>query len=75
LGVALATRGFADVYWMLLRGRAAERLGRRSAAADAYASVAAAWRDADPELAPYAAEARAALARLGAEHTGIPVAR
>ncbi|AHG88768.1 protein kinase [Gemmatirosa kalamazoonensis] len=75
LGVALATRGFADVYWMLLRARAAERLGRRSAAADAYASVAAAWRNADPELAPYAAEARAALARLGAEHTGIPVAR
>ncbi|HEU4699204.1 MAG TPA: serine/threonine-protein kinase [Gemmatimonadales bacterium] len=55
------------VLWTLLRARVAERLGDRRTASDSYGWVAAMWRDADPELQPYVAEARAGLARLAAE--------
>jgi len=51
----------------LERGRVLERLGDRAGAAAAFAFVAAIWREADPELQPYVAEARAALLRLGSE--------
>jgi len=51
----------------LERGRILERLGDRAGAAVAFGFVAAIWRDADPELQPYVAEARAALVRLGGE--------
>ncbi|AHG88767.1 protein kinase [Gemmatirosa kalamazoonensis] len=61
------TTNTRDVLWVLLRARAAERLGRAREATDDYAFVATAWRTADPELAPYAAESRAALARLTPE--------
>ena len=54
----------SDVLWYLERGRVAERLGDSTRARDAYRFVAAAWQHPDPELAPYAAEARAGLARL-----------
>ena len=57
----------SDVLWYLERGHVAERLGDRDRALEAYRFVAAAWRRPDPELEPYAAEARAGLARLTAE--------
>jgi tetratricopeptide (TPR) repeat protein len=49
---------------MLERGRVAEQLGEREKAVESYRYVAEAWRRADPELQPYATEAREALARL-----------
>jgi hypothetical protein len=49
---------------MLERGRIAEQLGEREKAVKSYRFVADAWRRADPELQPYTAEAREALARL-----------
>jgi serine/threonine-protein kinase len=54
----------ARVVAMLERGRIAEQLGEREKAVGCYQFVADAWRGADPELQPYAAEAREALARL-----------
>jgi hypothetical protein len=57
----------SDVLWYLERGHVAERLGDRARALEAYRFVADAWRHPDPELEPYAAEARAGLARLTAE--------
>jgi serine/threonine-protein kinase len=57
----------SDVLWYLERGRVAERLGDRGRALEAYRFVAGAWRHPDPELEPYAADARAGLARLTAE--------
>ncbi len=56
-----------EILWSLLRGRAAERLGERERALRAFAWVAGMWRNADPGLQPYAAEAREALARLSRE--------
>ena len=53
-----------EILWSLLRGRAAERLGERERALRAFGWVAGMWRNADPGLQPYAAEAREALARL-----------
>jgi eukaryotic-like serine/threonine-protein kinase len=53
-----------DVLWALERARVAERLGDRTVARTSYAMVADAWRDADADLKPVAAEARAALQRL-----------
>jgi hypothetical protein len=53
--------------WRLQRARALERLGRRDAAIEDYRFTANVWRHADPELQPYVAEARQALARLTAE--------
>jgi serine/threonine-protein kinase len=49
---------------LLERGRVAEQLGEREKAVESYRYVADAWRRADPELQPYATEAREALARL-----------
>src|SRR3989454_315934 len=48
-------------------GRIAERLGHRQAATPCYRFLAEVWRNADPELQPYVADARAALKRLGGE--------
>ncbi len=56
-----------EILWSLLRGRAAERLGERERALRAFGWVAGMWRNADPGLQPYAAEAREALARLSGE--------
>ena len=53
------------VFWWLERGRVKERLGKNEEAIPAYRLVADWWRNADPELQPYVAEARAALKRLG----------
>ncbi len=44
-----------------------ERQGQRSEAAAHYARLIELWRDADPELQPVVADARAALQRLAAE--------
>ncbi len=44
---------------VLERARVADRLGRREQAAGLYRYVADLWRNADPELQPYVAEARA----------------
>jgi len=57
----------STVFWPLERGRVDERLGKKDEAIVAYRFVADVWRDADPELQPYVAEARAALKRLGGE--------
>jgi hypothetical protein len=54
-------------YRALLRARVNERLGNREKAIAAYRFVADVWRNADPELQPYVAEARAALKRLSGE--------
>ncbi|HEV8401108.1 MAG TPA: serine/threonine-protein kinase [Gemmatimonadales bacterium] len=51
----------------LERGRVNERLGDRERAIAGYSLVVEAWRNADPELRTYVDEARAGLARLGAE--------
>jgi serine/threonine-protein kinase len=50
----------------LERGRISEHLGERETAIRAYRYVTEAWRRPDPELQPYASEARDALRRLGA---------
>lgn len=52
----------------LERGRIAEKLGERERAVDAYAYVAAVWRNAEPEpLRDAVKEARTALGRLDAD--------
>ena len=52
----------------LERGRLAERVGDRETAVDAFAYVAAAWRNADsPQLRDAVKEAASALARLDAD--------
>jgi hypothetical protein len=53
-----------DVLWTLERARVADRLGDSVTARQGYAVVAGAWQEADAELAPVVAEARAALRRL-----------
>jgi hypothetical protein len=53
--------------WQLERGRVNERLGNRADALSAYRRVATMWRNADPELKPYAEEAQAAVERLAKE--------
>ncbi|HXV90875.1 MAG TPA: serine/threonine-protein kinase [Gemmatimonadales bacterium] len=55
------------VLTVLARARANEQLGRTGAALADYRFVADVWRAADPELEPYAQEARAAVDRLTAE--------
>ena len=57
----------AEGLWWLARGRVAERLGEREEAVAVYQFVAELWRNADPALQPYVAEARAALKRLSGE--------
>jgi serine/threonine-protein kinase len=56
-----------EVLRALERGRVNEKLGNRERAIEGYALVVRAWRNPDPELQPYVAEARAALERLNAE--------
>ena len=56
-----------EVFWALLGARVAERRGDREYAVWGYGWVAGMWRNADPELQPYVAEARAALQRLTEE--------
>ena len=57
----------SQVLWALERARVAERRGDRAKASRDYQYVADAWRHADPQLQPYVAEAREALARLAGE--------
>jgi serine/threonine-protein kinase len=49
---------------LLERARVADRLGQREKAAGLYGYIEDLWRNADPELQPYVAEARARLQRL-----------
>jgi len=53
--------------WYLERARLAEHLGEREKAIEFYHFVVDVWRNADPELQAFVAEARAALTRLSAE--------
>jgi hypothetical protein len=57
----------SQVLWALERARVAERRGDPAKASRDYQYVAEAWRHADPQLLPYVAEAREALARLAGE--------
>lgn len=57
-----------DIAMGLVLGRIAERSGQLRKAIDAYRRVSLMWAEADPELQPMVAEARAALRRL--ERTG-----
>jgi serine/threonine-protein kinase len=59
--------GIVGVLGLAERARIAERLGDRTTALRDYQHVADAWRNADPELAGYVAEAREGLARLTQE--------
>ena len=61
-GTSGCSNGFDDVMWTLARARVASQLGRTDEAMANYAVVAAAWRNADPELQPIVREARRALA-------------
>ncbi|MBW8839912.1 MAG: hypothetical protein JF602_08690 [Gemmatimonadetes bacterium] len=61
------TAGIERIVYRLETARLSDRLGNRELAIAAYQDVMNAWRHADPELQPFVAEARAALARLGAE--------
>jgi serine/threonine-protein kinase len=61
-GTSACSNGFDDVMWTLARARVASQLGRTDEAMENYAVVAAAWRNADPELQPIVREARKALA-------------
>ncbi|MEO8199829.1 MAG: serine/threonine-protein kinase [Gemmatimonadota bacterium] len=57
----------SEILWVLLRGRVAERLGENERAIRSYSWVAGMWRDPDPELRAYTAEAREGLSRLTGE--------
>jgi len=57
----------SEVFWILERARVNDRLANRDQEIPAYRFVADVWSHADPDLQPYVAEARAALARLAAE--------
>jgi serine/threonine-protein kinase len=59
----------SHVIGRLEQARAAERLGERERAARGYQYVVDAWRNADPELQPYVAEARSALQGLTQERS------
>jgi tRNA A-37 threonylcarbamoyl transferase component Bud32/tetratricopeptide (TPR) repeat protein len=52
------------VRWRLERAQVAERLGKREEAVQAYAYVAAVWKNADPQLQPEVREAEASWLRL-----------
>ena len=62
-----AAPGTSFVLGRLERGRVAERLGDNEKALKSYGFVANVWRNADSELQPYVAEARAGLQRLTTE--------
>ncbi len=51
----------------LQRARVNEHLGNRDKAIESYAFVTHVWRQADPELQPFVADAKAGLKRLGGE--------
>ena len=55
------------IFYRLETARLSEKVGNRNLAIAAYQDILNAWRHADPELQPFVAEARAALARLGGE--------
>jgi serine/threonine-protein kinase len=57
----------SQILWTLERARVAERLGNRAKALRDYRYVADAWHQADPQLRPYAVEAKEALVRLAGE--------
>jgi serine/threonine-protein kinase len=59
--------GAALGLWRLERARAAGGVGLRAKAGADYEYVAALWRNADLELQPYVAEAKAALTRLASD--------
>lgn len=54
-----------DPYASYKLGVVYERLGKQTEAADAFAFALEAWRDAEPPVTEFAANARAALERLG----------
>ena len=56
-----------EILRALERGRVNERLGNRARAIEGYTLVVQAWRNPDPELQPFVAEAHAALTRLNVE--------
>ena len=66
-GWADSAPSFVEVFWILQRGRVAERLNDREVARRSYHTVADVWVHADPELQPYVAEAQAAIKRLSGE--------
>jgi eukaryotic-like serine/threonine-protein kinase len=55
--------------WTLERARVADRLGEREKAIESYRFITEVWRNADPELQPYVAEAHAALRRYAEEES------
>src|SRR5436190_4877030 len=57
-----------EILRALQRGRVYEQLGKKDLAVDGYGFVVRAWRNHDPALQPYGAEARAALVRLAADN-------
>jgi hypothetical protein len=59
--------GPVEVIWILERARVNDRLGNREKAVESYSYVMDVWRNADPLLQPFVAEARTALARLAGE--------
>jgi serine/threonine-protein kinase len=59
----------SEILWVLERGKVAERIGDRAAAANAYSWVVGMWRNADPELRSHVAEARVGLARVAPNPT------
>lgn len=56
-----------EAFWLLERGRVAERLNEREEALRSFRTVADVWLHADPELQSYVAESRAAIQRLSGE--------
>lgn len=62
----------SETLWILERGRVAERLRAWKTAAEAYRWVVGMWRNADPNLHPYVADARAGLERLAKTTTADP---
>jgi hypothetical protein len=56
-----------EIFIMLRHGRLLERIGEPERAVPMFQYVVDAWRNADPELEPYVAEARTAVARLTRE--------
>jgi len=55
------------IIYRLETARLSDKVGNRDLAMAAYQDVMNAWRHADPELQPFVAEARAAIARLRGE--------
>jgi serine/threonine-protein kinase len=64
---SVPTVSIVEVLRALERGRVYEALKNNDRAVEGYSFVVAAWGNADPELQPFVAEARAALVRLAGE--------